>query len=470
MNFEHSPQQTTENALAMPVQFKNIQKLKKDALKIFQSGLDAVAPETVIEKQCRINGTIFSVGSENYNLSAYKNLWVIGAGKAAASMAGAMESLLKDRITGGVVCVKYDHLVNLERIKIIQAGHPIPDDNGQKGASEILETALAAEVDDLVICLISGGGSALMPFPAPGISLKDKQITTGVLLSCGATIHEINTIRKHLSGIKGGLLARAAHPATLVSLILSDVVGDDLDVIASGPTVPDTSTFSDCMDIIKRHGIAHKLPERVITLFKTGLSGKISETPKTKNPAFEKSRTLIIGRNMDAVLAARKAAEHLGYRTLILSSMIEGETRDVAGVHSAIAKEVIKTGNPLPPPVCILSGGETTVTVKGDGLGGRNQEFALAAALDLSGWDGAVILSGGTDGTDGPTDAAGALADGTTCTRAKALGLDAQHHLANSDAYPFFEKLGDLIKTGPTNTNVMDLRIVLVGKESPNLK
>ncbi|MBW2593761.1 MAG: glycerate kinase, partial [Deltaproteobacteria bacterium] len=342
------------------------------------------------------------------------------------------------------------------------AGHPVPDQNGENGALAISAMAESAESDDLIICLISGGGSALMPLPAQGLSLADKQKTTGVLLACGAAIHEINTIRKHLSDIKGGMLARAANPATLVSLILSDVVGDDLDVIASGPCVPDSSTFADCMDIITGYGIEEHLPETVAVHLKAGLSGQIPETPKAGDSAFEKTRNLIIGRNIDAVNAAKSAAKNLGYHTLILSSMIEGETRDVARVHGAIAREVVKTGNPMPPPLCILSGGETTVTIKGRGLGGRNQEFALAAAMDIAGYENITVLSGGTDGTDGPTDAAGAVADGTTIARAGALGLAPHQYLSNNDAYHFFEPLGDLIKTGPTNTNVMDLRIILI--------
>ena len=446
----------------MKTDLKGIDTQKAHALDIFQAGLRAVAPGSAVRKHCRRNGNRLTMGSEVYDLSGYKKILVVGGGKAGAAMAAEMEAILGNRISGGIVSVKYGHLAELNHIQIVEAGHPVPDRNGGKGALAITAMAESATADDLIICLISGGGSALMPLPARGLSLADKQKTTGVLLACGATIHEINTIRKHLSDIKGGMLARAASPATLVSLILSDVVGDDLDVIASGPCVPDSSTFADCMDIITGYGIENRLPEAVTDRLKAGLSGQITETPKPGDPAFEKTHNLIIGRNMDAVTAAKSAAENLGYPTLILSSMIEGETRDAAGFHSAIAREAVKTGNPMSPPLCILSGGETTVTIRGKGLGGRNQEFALAAAMDIAGYENITVLSGGTDGTDGPTDAAGAIADGTTAARAGALGMDPRQYLADNDAYHFFNRLGDLIKTGPTNTNVMDLRVILV--------
>ena len=441
---------------------KKVNMQKTHALNIFQAGLDAVAPGRAIARHCHRRGHHLTMGSNIYDLSEFKKVFVVGGGKAGAAMAEGLEAICGDRISDGIINVKYGHLTKLNRIKTVEAGHPVPDSNGAKGAQAILGMAESATAEDLVICLISGGGSALMPLPARGLSLADKQKTTGVLLKCGATIHEINTIRKHLSNIKGGMLARAASPATLVSLILSDVVGDDLDVIASGPCVPDSSTYDHCMAIITGYNIEGDLPETVVRHLKSGRSGQIPETPKTGDPAFENSRNLIIGRNMDAVTAAKSAAENLGYPTLILSSMIQGETRDVACVHGAIAREIVKTGNPMSPPLCILSGGETTVTIKGKGLGGRNQEFALAAAMDIAGYETITILSGGTDGTDGPTDAAGAVADGTTVSRATALGMNPRQYLADNDAYHFFEGLGNLIKTGPTNTNVMDLRVILV--------
>ncbi len=281
-------------------------------------------------------------------------------------------------------------------------------------------------------------------------------------MSCGATIHEINTIRKHLSRVKGGQLANAAYPATIVSLLLSDVVGDDLDVIGSGPTVPDSSTYFDCLEIVSKYQIKKRLPPAVIKHIEAGTSGKIPETPKQGDKVFNKTINLVIGSNIEAITAAKSCAENLGYNTLILSSMIEGETRDVARVHAAMAKEVLKTGNPLPKPACILSGGETTVTLTGKGLGGRNQEFVLAAAIEIDAHETIVVLSAGTDGNDGPTDAAGAVADTYTLGKAAGLNLNPRSFLSNNDSFHFFEKLGDLFVTGPTNTNVMDLRIMLI--------
>ncbi len=441
---------------------KNLLKMREDAKSIFFSGLQSVNPEKAVYRYCKVKDNIFYAGNWSFNLSDFKNIYVIGFGKAAAPMSESIEKLLSTRITDGNIIVKYGHRTKLNYVNIIEAGHPVPDKNGIHGAKQILELAQKAGKKDLVLCLVSGGGSALLPFPANGISLKDKQQTIQTLLSCGATIHEINTIRKHISGIKGGLLAKTAWPALIVSLILSDVIGDDLDVIASGPCVPDPTTFKDCMDIISKYNIAAKLPESVIYRISSGHSGDIPETPKPNDPVFNTVRNLVIGSNVNAILSAKQKAEALGYHTIILSSMIKGDTSQAAYFHTAIAREVIKTGNPVPVPACILSGGETTVVLKGDGLGGRNQEFTLISGMEIAGLDNMVVLSGGTDGTDGPTDAAGAVADGYTTKRAYELGLDPSAFLKNNDSYHFFKLLGDLLITGPTNTNVMDLRIILV--------
>ena len=310
--------------------------------------------------------------------------------------------------------------------------------------------------------MISGGGSALLVAPAEGITLEEKQATTSELLACGASIEEINTVRKHLSRVKGGQLARACWPATVVTLILSDVVGDPLDVIASGPTVPDSSTFGECLEIVSRYELAGRLPASVMERIEAGAKGDLPETPKEGEKIFEGVQNEIVGNSLSAVLAAGRKAEALGYTPLILSTRIEGETREVAHVHAAIFREVLATGFPLAPPACILSGGETTVTLKGKGKGGRNQEFSLAVAMHIQGEDRIFFLSGGTDGTDGPTDAAGAFADGTTVERARAMNLEAGRTLDENDSYPFFDALGDLLITGPTNTNVMDLRVCLI--------
>jgi hydroxypyruvate reductase len=361
-----------------------------------------------------------------------------------------------------MVNTKYGHKVPLDRVQVIEAGHPVPDEAGLLGTRQIVQFLEKTAEEDLVIFLISGGGSALLPYPSEGLTLEDKQEVTKILLDAGADIHEINALRKHLSGVKGGRLAEIAYPATLISLVLSDVIGDDLDSIASGPTVPDRSTFADCMDILQKYTLVNRIPPIVLETFEKGIQGEIEETPKAGDRIFARTQNLIIGSNILAVKAAEKKARELEYNTLILSTFIQGETADVARAHAAIAKEILSSGNPIRPSGCVISGGETTVTIRGKGKGGRNQEFSLAASMDIDGLDNVVLLSAGTDGTDGPTDAAGAIADGTTVSRAKKLGLDPAHYLRENDSYHFFEALDDLIITGPTYTNVMDLRIILV--------
>ncbi len=438
------------------------QEMRNDAEEIFQAGLDAVAPIDAIHRHCRVADNRLMVGEQQYDLSRMDRIFVVGAGKATAAMAQAIETLLGDRIDDGVISVKYDHTAPLQRVQTIEAGHPLPDANGMAAAQAMLTLVQQATASDLVICLLSGGGSALVPLPAEGITLDQKQVASDVLIACGATIHEINAIRKHLSAIKGGKLAQAAAPAQLVSLILSDVVGDDLDVIASGPTVPDASTFEECASIIDRYGIAQNMPGPIRDRLQAGAAGAIGETPKRDNHPWDHSYNCIVGSNLEAIRAAQELARIKGYHTLVLSSRLEGETRVVAQVHGGIAREVLASGHPIATPACILSGGETTVTLTGGGKGGRNQEFALAAALDIAGHERIVLLSAGTDGTDGPTDAAGAIVDHRTAQRAARAKLDLRQHLDQNDAYPFFKALDDLLITGPTFTNVMDMRIVLV--------
>jgi hydroxypyruvate reductase len=365
-------------------------------------------------------------------------------------------------MTKGVITTKYGHLLSLKKTEIIEAGHPIPDQNGYEGAKRIQGLLKESGPKDLVIFLLSGGGSALLPFPAEGIGLKEKQEVTQLLLDCGADIKEINTIRKHISQMKGGWLARWAYPSTVIGFILSDVVGDQLDVIGSGPSVPDPSTFDEAWEILKKYDLLNEISPSIQKHLRLGKEGGKKETPKPGDVVFERVYNSLIGSNILALRAAEKEATSLGLNTLVLSSSIVGETREAARFHTAIAKEVVSSGNPIPKPACILSGGETTVTIKGNGLGGRNQEFVLAGALEINGIKKVVLLSGGTDGTDGPTDATGAMADHTTVQRAKSMGLDPKAHLENNDAYPFFQKLGDLLITGPTHTNVMDVRILLV--------
>lgn len=443
----------------------NLKQMREQATLIFEAALRAVDPEEAILHHVKRIGDTLEVGNKVLHLNHYDRILVVGAGKADAPMAKALEAILGKRITDGVIVVKEGHGLPLEHIQIREAGHPVPDKRGIDGTEDVLSLITDARESDLIICLISGGGSALLVAPVAGVSLKDKQEVTRLLLACGATIHEINTVRKHLSRAKGGGLARLAHPATMVSLILSDVVGDNLDAIGSGPTIPDPSTFLQAEQVFKTYGLWERVPKSVRQHIESGTNGKTDETPKPGDPAFQRDAWELVGTNLQALTAASKEAKRQGYRPLILSAMIEGETRDVAKVHAAIAKEVVVSGNPVSPPACILSGGETTVTLQGKGKGGRNQEFVLAAAVALEPEKQIVVLSGGTDGTDGPTDAAGAIADGTTLARASEKGLDPMDYLRRNNAYPFFQDLGDLLITGPTRTNVMDVRIILVGKD-----
>ena len=438
-------------------------KLREDALAIFNAGVKAVDPVDAIKRYLRLEDGILSVENRTYDLTKYKGVYIIGAGKASAAMAQPLEDILGDRIKGSAVNVKYEHGVPLKIIRVNEAGHPVPDEAGLRSTKQIIQLLQQTGDKDLVICLISGGGSALLPCPAEGLTLENKQRVTRHLLEVGATIQEINAVRKHISQVKGGQLARLAYPSTLISLILSDVIGDNLDSIASGPTVPDSNIFSDCLHILDKYNIRQEIPAGILEHLERGAKGEIKETPKAGDPVFKKTQNVIIGSNIMAVKAARQKAQELRYHSLILSSFIEGETREVAKVHAAVAKEILSTSSPVSRPACVISGGETTVTIRGKGLGGRNQEFTLASAIEIDGLEDVVILSGGTDGTDGPTDAAGALADGKTVRRAKKLGLDAGYHLRQNDSYHFFEPLGDLLITGPTYTNVMDLRLVIVG-------
>ncbi len=444
-----------------------LKQMRSEAEEIFRSCLKAVDPHLAVKRFLHRRGDRLIVGKEGgemleLDLSCYDRILLVGGGKATAPMAKALEELFGNGITGGIVNVKYGFAETLSYTEIIEADHPVPDQRGVEGTKKILNLLENAGENDLVFSLISGGGSALLPQPAGRITLEEKQELTRALLASGASIDEINAVRKHISLSKGGQMARAAYPATVVNLMLSDVVGDRVDVIASGPFVPDTSTFETVWKILEKYGL-DDIPRAIKEHLTEGLEGRIKETPKRGDPIFEKTHNFVVGSNILALEAAMARAEEIGYRALILSSMVEGETRDVARVHTAIAKEILKTGRPLDPPACIISGGETTVTIHGAGLGGRNQEFCLAACLDLGGLPPrTVILSGGTDGNDGPTDAAGALVDPLTMDRGKKAGMDAAEFLRNNDAYHFFEKTGDLLMTGPTRTNVMDVRLILV--------
>ena len=377
-------------------------------------------------------------------------------------MCTAAAGVIGRRLTGGIVVTKHGHAAeSIPGLDVVEAGHPIPDEPGLAAANAITSLLRELNARDLLVVAVSGGASALLPSPKPPVTLEAKQKTTGLLLRAGADIGEINAVRKHLSLLKGGQLASLAYPATVVSLLLSDVIGDVLETIGSGLTAPDKSTFADALGVLQKYSLEKRVPATVLRHLQLGAKGKIAETPKEGDPVFKKVHNVVVASNRLALQAAAVEAKRLGYRPLILSSTIGGETREAADMHAQILREAISSGNPVPPPACILSGGETTVSIKGNGKGGRNQEFALAAAIEIAGLENALVLSAGTDGTDGPTDAAGAIATGDTIKQALAKGLHARSHLNNNDSYPFFDVIDSLVKTGPTGTNVMDLHVLL---------
>lgn len=433
---------------------------REDMMMVLAAALEAVDPAQAVRNCLRREGTRLVVGEHAYDLAAFKRILVVGAGKASGPMAQALEEILGERLEGGVVNVKEGYAVPTQRIELIEAAHPVPDENGLRGTERILRLAADAGEDDLVFCLISGGGSALMELPAGGITLDDLQQLTDQLLRSGATINEVNTIRKHISQVKGGGLARAAAPATLIALILSDVVGNPLDFIASGPTVPDTTTFQDAWKLLGKFGLQDAIPERVRAQLERGRAQAIPDTPKEGDPIFARAASVLVGSNEIAARAALDAARKLEYNAVLVTTWVEGEAREVAKVMAGVAKGLIRHHSPIPPPACIIFGGETTVTVRGEGKGGRNQEMALAASLALDGWESVAVMAVGTDGTDGPTDAAGGIADGAVIARARALNLDPLAYLDRNDSYHFLEKTDALLVTGPTNTNVNDLVLV----------
>ncbi len=439
-----------------------LERLRRDALSIFATVLKAADPRNAMTRLIHRHGEIVDIAGQQYDLSRYRNVFIVGAGKAAARMAQAIETLLSDRITGGAVIVKYGSSLPTQKIEVLEAGHPVPDRQGLEATAKIIGLLRKIDELDLIICLISGGGSALLSCPQEGLSLQDKQETTELLLRCGARIQEINAVRKHISQVKGGGLARIAYPATVVTLILSDVIGDSIESIASGPTAPDSSTFADCVEILERYGLRNQMPRAVRELLEKGMRGELPETARKGDAIFANMAYVVIGNNHTATYAAKEKASELGYHSCILSSCIEGEAREAALFHIAIAKEVLNRGEPIGRPACLISGGETTVTVRGKGVGGRNQEFALAAALAIEGLETVAVLSAGTDGTDGPTDAAGGLVDGMTIRRARRKGLDPWEYLKRNDSYPLLSATEDLLLTGPTFTNVMDLHLVLI--------
>jgi glycerate-2-kinase len=435
---------------------------RQNAIDIFLAGVECVKPENLINRYVSISKTNLQIEKFALDLSVLKNIYIVGFGKASAAMAQTMELILGSKIIAGHIITKYGHTVPLEFVKLTEAGHPVPDENGIQGTKHILSIVNKTEKDDLLICLISGGGSALLADVPEGCTLEDLKTVNEILLDVGANITEINCIRKHLSKVKGGLLAKAAYPAKVMSLILSDVIGDPLDVIASGPTFPDPTTFSDALTIIEKYKIKNEIPEKIYQILQEGVEKKQRETLKESDEAFQYTRNLIIGNNTIALKAAKAKAELLGYKTQVITNQLIGDVMEVARYIFEIVKQTKKQKNS--EPFCLLFAGEPTVKVTGDGtgIGGRNQHLALIVAKLLKDMPGITFLSGGTDGTDGPTDAAGAVVDSFTTQNASKHHLDIELYINNCDSFNFFKQEGGMVITGPTQTNVMDLMVVLI--------
>lgn len=435
--------------------------------RILNSAIEAVVPHHFFPRRILLRRHVLAIKDDantiqRYDLRAFERIIVLGAGKAAARMAEACEALFGPRIEQGLVITKYGHARPLARIQLLEAGHPLPDAAGRRGAREVITRLQQSRPEDLILFLTSGGCSALLPAPTPPITLKEKQRLTTLLLRSGAAIQEINTVRKHISQTKGGQLAKLAYPATTINLIISDVVGDPLDSIGSGPFVPDPSTFQEAWEVLEKFRLLQAAPQAIVNHLKAGVRRQTPETPKPGNPCFRKVRNCILARNRDALKAAAARARALGFSPLVLTSQVQGEARELAKFYGALAKEIHHAGHPAKPPVCLIAGGEPTVTVRGKGLGGRNMELALAVALEIRGLPGTVFLSAGTDGTDGPTPAAGAVVDGRTWDRALNKGIPPEKRLEHNDSYHFFKEAGGLVITGPTGTNVMDVHILLI--------
>jgi glycerate 2-kinase len=430
------------------------------ALDIWGAALAGGRVDPLVRRALARDGDRLRAGRLAIDLSRLVRVQVLGAGKASAAMAATVVDVLGDRVSGGLVVVKDGYGRRAGPVRIVEASHPVPDERGRAAAVELRQLAASAGPDDLVIFVVSGGGSALLPAPAPPITLEDKRRVTELLLAAGATIADLNTVRKHLSLVKGGQLARAAAPATVLTLALSDVIGNSIDVIASGPTAPDPSTYAGAREILRRFGLDERAPRTILDRLEAGALGRIPETPKPEDPIFDRVTNLLIGDNSLVVEAAAARAAALGYAPVVLTGALAGEAR-------LVARDFVAKGRVLTGPACLIAAGETTVTVTGPGAGGRCQEFALAAALELAGGPNLTILAAGTDGTDGPTDAAGALADRATVGRAARLGLDAEAALVANDSHTFFGAVGDLVRTGPTGTNLLDLYLLVVEPPLP---
>lgn len=433
-----------------------------DAINIFNHAVEVVKPSAVISKYIKIDGDLLTIADGKLKLNDINRIYLLSVGKAAAAMALEVEKILGDNIASGLVVTKYHHALSLTHCDTIEAGHPVPDENSIKAATAIKKFLSSLTGNDLLLCLISGGASALIADMSEGISLDDLQQLSRLLLDCGASIHEINTVRKHICVLKGGQLLRHTNDAQVISLLVSDVIGDDLSVIASGLTVADNSSFADAWDVVDKFDLSLKIPISIKKYLQDGLKRHVMDTPKPGDSLFDRTANYIIARNEDALNAAKEAATQLGYHVNIIDKTMKGEAKEMAATF--VNALMTYKGN---KPACLLMGGETTVTIKGNGKGGRNQEFVLAALIELMQLNVPaeqipIILSGGTDGTDGPTDAAGAFIDKNVLNNVKALSYDPLPYLLNNDAYHFFKQTGTLLITGPTQTNVMDIVIGLI--------
>lgn len=453
-----------------------IMSLKRDLLQIRKAALHAVDPSRAVRRLMSWDGLDLrieqgktsledEVSAVVWSMQDVDRVFLVAGGKAAMPMAEAAVEVLGEYLTEGIVVTKYEHTTGYKcptSIKVLEAGHPIPDAAGVQATDAIWQLLDDLTARDRVLVLLSGGASALWPAPASALSLLDLQTTTDLLLRVGATIDELNAVRKHLSRLKGGQLARHVFPAHLTALILSDVVGDPLDVIASGPTTPDPTTYVDAQQVLERYALLEEVPSPVRARLQAGQAGQLPETPKPGDSIFERVTNVIIGSNRIAACEAVMQARRLGYHALLLTTFVEGEAREVARVAAALAKGVVFHSDPIQAPACLVWGGETTVTVRGAGKGGRNQELALAAALALDGIPGVALMALATDGTDGPTDAAGAIVDGSTVQALQSLDIDPYVALSNNNSYPALDIIDALMRTGPTGTNVNDLLVILV--------
>lgn len=434
---------------------------RRALISIFRAALRAVDPYDAVTRY--VDEIV-----RTYESGKYRKLYVLSFGKAAPAMAQAMTDCIGGIVSGGIIITKYGHAKSTAEdlgLRVFQAAHPIPDKKGFQATHEVMKLFEHSNEHVLVVCLISGGSSSLLVAPYFGISLENKQKTTELLLKGGADIYEMNAVRKHISQIKGGRLAAIAYPSGIESLILSDVLGDKLDVIASGPTAPDETTFADALGVIEKYQITKDMPANVLDTLRRGVQGLVPETPKHDNPVFRTVSNKIIGNNIKAIEAAKERARQLGFDAIVVNTGIHGEASETGRqlAHETLAaKKMLAQRSSCCKPLCLISGGETTVTVKGNGVGGRNMELALAFAIEVDGESGITFLSAGTDGGDGPTDAAGAIVDGLTASKGQTVGIDPQKCLQNNDSYNYFKITNELLITGPTGTNVMDLQIALL--------